>query len=177
VVQTTKVKKGVEGTTKVLWAREVRFYQVHSPKFAQVRPLPKKETVETNLHASRGNQHPNPNQTCFPSIRNESTSHLRGTASLTDWLVVADLNVGSALEGNSPLPAHLECPLMDSQVNEGEGYFQLNSHSWSLGVSTCQVDRIQVKGKGICSCFRAGWSGGGEESCVMRRGEGDFWRP
>jgi hypothetical protein len=66
----TKVKKhykSVEGTTKVLWGREVKLCSVHSPKFAQVGPLPKTETVETNLHASRGNQHGNPNQTAFPT--------------------------------------------------------------------------------------------------------------
>jgi hypothetical protein len=44
----------------------------------------------------------------------------------------------------------------DSQVNEGVGYFFVNSHS-------CHLD-IQVEGKGICSYFRAGleWGRFGE---------------
>lgn len=67
----------------------------------------KQKTVETNLHFLSRNQHGDTNQTSFPSVRNESTSHLGG---LPVWLVVADLNVGSALEGNPHSCSHLECP-------------------------------------------------------------------
>jgi hypothetical protein len=59
--------KSVERSSKELKGQGLPKCKVHSPKFAQVGPLPKRETVETNLHSLSRNQHGDPNQTAFPT--------------------------------------------------------------------------------------------------------------
>jgi hypothetical protein len=65
-------KKKISKLNRVHSIGKVSGGRVHSPKFVQVRPLPKWETVETFTHSLCRNQHPNPNQTTLPTIRRET---------------------------------------------------------------------------------------------------------